>query len=57
MAYVKRDQDGNIVAVFDVPQQDANEALSINSEELIAFLSQSSSRHHARTALNVCDTA
>lgn len=55
MAYVKRDEQGKIIAVFDSPQHDAKEAVSINAEELIAFLSDSESTAHARAALSVSD--
>lgn len=57
MAYVKRDEQGKIVAVYDSPQQDAKEAVSINSEELVAFLSNSDNTKHARAALNDSDLA
>jgi hypothetical protein len=57
MAFVKRDEQGNIVAVFDAPQQDAQETLSVNSEELLAFLRESENADHARAALSVSDMA
>lgn len=57
MAFVKRDEQGNIVEVFDAPQQDAQETLSVNSEELLAFLRESENADHARAALSVSDMA
>ncbi|MCX4188608.1 hypothetical protein [Methylophaga sp. OBS4] len=57
MAFVKRDDQGNIVAVFDAPQQDAQETLSVNSEELLTFLRESENADHARAALSVSDMA
>ncbi len=57
MAYVKRDSEGNIIAVFDAPQADAEEYLSINSEELIVFLRDSENAEDARAALSVSDMA
>jgi len=57
MAYVKRDEQGNIIAVFDSPQHDANESVSINSEELSTFLRDSENTEHARAALSVSDMA
>lgn len=57
MAYVKRDGQGNISAVFDSPQADARESISINSEELIAFLRESENTDHALVALSASDTA
>jgi len=57
MAYVKRDEQGEIVAVYDSPQSDAHESVSINSEELVAFLRESESTADARAALNDSDLA
>lgn len=55
MAYVKRDDQGNIIEVFDAPKPGAEEYLSINSEELITFLKQSDDAEAARVALSVSD--
>ncbi|KGM06535.1 hypothetical protein LP43_1757 [Methylophaga thiooxydans] len=57
MAYVQRDQHGNITAVFDSPQQNAQESVSINSEELISFLRDSEDTEHVRVALSSSDMA
>ncbi len=57
MAYVKRDEQGKISAVFDAPQTGASESISINSEELIAFLRESENTDHARVALSASDIA
>lgn len=55
MAYVKRDDQGNIIEVFDAAETDAEEYLSINSEELIDYLRQSENPGAARVALSVSD--
>ena len=55
MAYVKRDLDGKIIAVFDSFQPGAEEYLSVNSEELIAFLKLSENADNARAALTNSD--
>jgi hypothetical protein len=57
MAYVKRDEQGNIIEVFDTRQDGADEYLSINSPELIAYLSSSDDDDAARAALSGSDMA
>lgn len=55
MAYVKRDDQGNIIEAFDAAQNGAEEYLSIESTELIAFLKQSDDPKAACAALSVSD--
>ena len=55
MAYVQRDDQGNIIAVYDSPKEGAEEYLSINSDELITFLKQDGSADSARVALSASD--
>lgn len=57
MAYVKRDEHHNIVAVFDSPQEDAQEEVSIDSAELLEFLSQSATHEDARQILSSSDAS
>lgn len=57
MAYVKRDEQGQITEVFDSPEDGAEEYLSINSPELIAFLTESDDDNAAKAALTVSDLA
>jgi hypothetical protein len=57
MAYVKRDGAGRIINVFDSPQTDAEEYLSINSEELVAYLKETESSEEAKAALSGSDLA
>lgn len=56
MAYVERDQQGKIIAVYDKPQTGAEENLSIDSAELMAFLGNSASVDDARAVLTTSDT-
>jgi len=55
MAYVKRDDQGYIIEVFDAAQAGAEEYLSINSQELVAFLAHSNDPDAARVALTDSD--
>lgn len=55
MAYVKRDDQGQIIEVFDAPQPGADEYLSINSEELIAFLKNADTPNAAKAVLSSSD--
>jgi hypothetical protein len=55
MAYVKRDGQGRIIEVFDASTPGAEEYLSVNSEELVAFLKQSGNADNARVALSASD--
>ena len=57
MAYVRRDPEGHIIAVFDAPQADASEFISPNTPELLNFLGQSSDVNAARTLLSSSDQA
>lgn len=55
MAYVKRDEQGQITEVFDSPENGAEEYLSINSAELITFLTESEDTDIAKAALSSSD--
>jgi hypothetical protein len=55
MAYVKRDDQGKIIAVFDTARAEAAEYLSVNSNELIEFLKQSGNADNAKVALSASD--
>lgn len=57
MVYIKRDENNKIFAVYDSPQPDASESLSISSPELIEFLKQSEGSQAAQTALSSSDLA
>ena len=41
MLYIERDDDGNIIALHENPEQDANEQKTIMDEEILAFLNKS----------------
>ncbi|MCX4193343.1 hypothetical protein [Methylophaga sp. OBS1] len=57
MAYVRRNEEGRIINVYDSPEPGANEYLSIESEELISFLTQTDDADAARVALSMSDMA
>lgn len=57
MAYVKRNEEGRIINVYDSPESGASEYLSIESEELISFLTQTDDADAARVALSMSDMA
>ncbi len=55
MAYVQRDQQGKIIAVFETPQTDAQESVSLDSPELLEYLVNSADGGDARTILSTSD--
>lgn len=57
MAYIRRNAQGEIIAVFDAPQIDANEFMSPNAPELLKFLGQNNDVNAARTLLSSSDLA
>ena len=57
MAYIKRDEHQNIIAVYDSPQPDAQEKLPIDSSELLDYLRESASHDDARVLLSSSDAS
>ncbi|AFJ01877.1 hypothetical protein Q7C_706 [Methylophaga frappieri] len=57
MAYIRRNAQGEITALFDSPQPDATEFVSPNSPELLHFLGDSNSTDNARVLLSSSDMA
>ncbi|MFW5451562.1 MAG: hypothetical protein ACKE9I_08190 [Methylophagaceae bacterium] len=57
MAYIQRDSEGNITAVFETPQDNAQEILSLDSDEVIDYIVQSANSEDARVALSESDVA
>jgi hypothetical protein len=55
MAYIERDQQGKIIAVFKTPQNNAQESLAEDSPELIEYLINNSDINEARTTLSNSD--
>jgi hypothetical protein len=55
MAYVERDNQGNIIAVFDTEKASAQEFLAIDNPELLDFLANKASSDDARAALTTSD--
>lgn len=57
MAYIERNENGEIIAVFETAQASAQEFLPIDSAELIDYLTQASSSDDARKVLSTSDLA
>ncbi len=55
MAFVQRDQQGNISAVFDSAQPQAQEFVSLTNPELQEFLAKAASSDDAKTLLSTSD--
>ncbi|PCJ31500.1 MAG: hypothetical protein COA90_05945 [Gammaproteobacteria bacterium] len=57
MAYVNRNSNGEITAVFETQQMNADEFIAFDNEELIEFLSKSSSNEDVKTVLSTSDAS
>ncbi len=57
MAYIERNEKGEITAVFETAQTNAQEFLSLDSPELIDYLTQIASSDDARKVLSTSDIA
>lgn len=57
MAFIRRDQHGNITGVFAQPQPDASEYLSAQAPELLNYLGQSAKEDEVKVMLNSSDMA
>jgi len=55
MAYIQRNEAGNIIAVFDTKQQHAQEYLSLTNPELIEYLTHSAQADDAKAVLAASD--
>jgi hypothetical protein len=52
MVFVERDANGEIIAIYRSPQNNANEELALHDPQIVAFLGASSSDfNHSDTAL------
>jgi len=56
MAYVHRNSHGDIDAVYETANEQAQEYLAIDNNELIAYLKQSNNSEEVKTALSDSDT-
>lgn len=57
MAYIERNEKGEITAVFETKQENAKEFLSLDSTELVDYLTQAASGDDARKVLSTSDIA
>ncbi len=55
MAYIQRDNVGDIVAIFDEKQSNAQEYLALDNPELIDYLTHSTKGSDAKTILAESD--
>ena len=55
MAYVQRNKNGNIIAVFETSQSVTDEVLPLHSAELIEYLGQSTKSKDTKVALSTSD--
>lgn len=56
MAYIQRNEQGKIIAIFESPNDDATEELALDSAELIDYLTKSNdSSEEAKALLNSSD--
>jgi len=55
MAYIERDQQGKIIAVFESPQNNARESLPSDAPELLEYLIDRTTINEARTTLSTSD--
>jgi len=57
MAYISRNSDGDITAIFEAIQPDAQEYLSVENPELIQFISQVTNDDNVKAILSSSDVA
>ena len=55
MLYVRRDDDGNIIGIFDAPNDDASEQISAYSQEVLDFLLEGKSDEASAEYLSITD--
>jgi len=57
MAYIRRNETGEIAAVYETAQDDADEFITLDSPELAAFIVHSSKTEDAKAVLSISDVA
>jgi hypothetical protein len=55
MAYIERDQQGKIIAVFETPQNNTQESLASDAPELLEYFLNRTDINDARTTLSRSD--
>jgi len=55
MAYIERDQQGKIIAVFETPQNNTQESLPSDAPELLEYFLNRTDINDARTTLSSSD--
>lgn len=57
MAYINRNISGEITEIFEAPQHDDQEYISLENAELIDFIKQAATNHDVKTVLSSSDVA
>lgn len=57
MAYIDRNNDGEIIAIFEAAQKDEQEYIAIDNPELIDFINQAATDSDVKTVLSSSDVA
>ena len=57
MAYVERDEKGEIIAIYESLQENATEFIALDSPELVNYIVQSAKSEDARAVLSNSDIA
>lgn len=57
MVYIERDDNGQIIGVFNAPQSDGSQYISPQAPELLEFLGQSNRHEDVQTILTASDMA
>jgi ABC-type uncharacterized transport system ATPase subunit len=57
MVYIERDENGQIIGVFNAPQGDKSQYISPQAPELLEFLGQSNRHEDVQTILTASDMA
>jgi len=57
MAYIRRNENGEITAVYETAQDDADEFITLDSPELAAFIVHSTKTEDAKAVLSISDVA
>ncbi len=56
MAYIQRDKNGRIAAVFETPQSETDEIVALHDPELVQYLAASAKTEDVKVALSTSDS-
>jgi hypothetical protein len=55
MAYIRRNEKGEIAAVYETSQADADEFITLDAPELVSFIVKSAKTEDAKAVLSISD--